>query len=85
MLVVGRVCLHDEDVGAANRFAEAAVDLAVRELRDVGFAEMHVELVRDLEGERARQATGDQVQVLARHYFHACPRSRAPTCALHAV
>ena len=37
--------------------------------------------MRDLFGERTRQATGYQVQVLARHYLHACPRSRAPTCA----
>ena len=47
------VGLHHEDVGAADALGEAGADLAVREVDQVGIAQLDVEVVGDLLGQGA--------------------------------
>jgi hypothetical protein len=58
-VVHGRgVGLDDEDVGAADRLVEPAVDLAVGELAQIGLGEAHAELIGDVLGQLGVAAPG---------------------------
>jgi len=60
------VTLEDEHVRAADRLAEATVDLAVGELRDVDLPQIHPQALRDLDCKLAVTSTRDQMQPLLR-------------------
>ena len=64
------VGLHDEDVGTPDRRVEAAVDLAVGELAEIGLTELDAQLPCDLAGEFGMGTAGHQHQSPAWGEFH---------------
>ena len=68
------VGLDDEDVGAADVLAEPAVDLAVREVTDVGFAQRYTEVVGDVLGQSRMRATRVEPQRLLGDQLHRATR-----------
>jgi hypothetical protein len=64
------VALDDEHVGAAHRLPEAAVQLAVGELRQVGVAQRDAQAFGDLLGEGEVGPPRHQVQALLGDDFH---------------
>jgi hypothetical protein len=62
--------LDDEDVGAAYRLAEPAADLTVRELDQVGVAEVHVEVFSDLLGEGQVGTSRVELETLSGDELH---------------
>src|SRR5262249_51845694 len=76
--------LHDEHVTAADVLVDADRDFAVLELRDLGFAERHLELLADRGGQAvAGVAREDTTRIQARisrwvRSHPAVTRSHAP-------
>ena len=64
------VRLDDEGVAPPDGLTEAAVDLTVGELGQVGLAQLLAEFLGDLLGERSAGPSGDQVERLVGDQFH---------------
>jgi hypothetical protein len=75
--IVGRRRLDEEDIGAADRFLVAAVDLPVGEGLELYLAQLHVELTGDLGGELHRRAPAEHHQALGVLLRDRAQRARA--------
>ncbi len=62
--------LDDEHVGASHRLGEAGPDLAVGEVNQVGFTELHSQVGGDLLGQDRVGPAGEQVQLPGRGQLH---------------